>query len=239
MLTATSCCAETDIVTGSLLTSAPGAIETDRRPPNVSRTFDPGTSRAAPGAMGRPIQASLTLTAVDPNGLPSRTRSCRTGADTRAISRTVASGDVPCTPSSDASQTPSSCPTAAKAVGVDAAAAAELVAPGVAPTTATPAAQTAAPTAATQTPTRVRGRSRPNPKRRTSKRPLPRGLSGPGEYPEPPPATAIRARPVRYLPTRRTRALNSRGRSRTPPPAFAGSTGDSGRPAGGRTGRGG
>src|SRR5919202_2089688 len=126
-LTATSCCAPTSTLAASLITSEPGAIVTEREPAKVSGLFEPGTSRATPWAIGRPIQASRTRTGVEPKGLPNRTRTLVVGTDSRAIWRTVTFGDVPCTPSRDASQTPATVCAVALGVTWPPAAAPEVV----------------------------------------------------------------------------------------------------------------
>src|SRR3954469_10378354 len=87
-------------------------------PRNRSRWLEPGTRVATPGAMVRPAHASCTRTGASPKELPSRTRICDPPVETRAIIRTVTSGDVPCRPCSDASH---------KAAGAELAAAAEAV----------------------------------------------------------------------------------------------------------------
>jgi hypothetical protein len=107
---------------------------TPRAPWNVSRRFEPGTSRAEPCAAGRPIQASLITTGAEPAGFPRRTRKPVPDTDARAIWRTVASGATPCTPSIDAAQMPADDPWPAESDTADAGAAAGKETATTAPT---------------------------------------------------------------------------------------------------------
>src|SRR2546422_7065165 len=100
MLTDTWSPGRTEIATGSVHTLAPGARVTPGAPWNLARWSEPGASAADSGDGCSPIHTECTDTALSPKGLLSRIASRLPDAVTVTTLRTVASGEVPCTPSS-------------------------------------------------------------------------------------------------------------------------------------------
>src|SRR3989442_15412105 len=100
MLTETWSPSRTASGIGSVHSLAPGRNVIARAPWNVARWPEPVTSAGFSGDRCRPAQTERTTTGVSANGLLSRIRKPAPAAVTVRTLRTVASGDVPCTPSS-------------------------------------------------------------------------------------------------------------------------------------------